>query len=71
MNINGSSRSWIKHRFFDIEDPDAWTYTTTYKNNEFLSVKDYELFEKMRVQNPKRYLIEGEGRTSFALYKLA
>ena len=62
LNINGSDRSWIKRRFFDIEDPDTFAYTTTYKQNEFLSDKDIELFEKMKIQNPRRYEIEGEGK---------
>lgn len=67
---NGSERSWIKRRFFDIKDPDTFAYTTTYRQNEFLSDADIALFEKMKEQNPRRYEIEGEGR-QFALYKLA
>lgn len=56
-----SDRSWLKKRFFDTPDPDTFTYTTTYKQNEFLSDKDIELFEKMKEQNPRRYEIEGLG----------
>lgn len=65
-----SERSWIKRRFFDIKDPDTFAYTTTYKQNEFLSDADIALFDKMKEQNPRRYEIEGEGR-QFALVKLA
>lgn len=61
-----SERSWIKRRFFDIDDPDTFTLTTTYRQNEFLSSKDIQLFEKMKEQNPRRYLIEGEGEWGIA-----
>lgn len=60
-----SKSTWIKPRFFDVneieEDEDIFTDTTTYKNNEFLGKDDVRLFEKLRVTNPKRYFIEGEG----------
>ena len=57
-----SDRSWIKRRFFDIKDLDTFAYTTTYRQNEFLSDADIALFEKMKEQNPRRYEIEGEGK---------
>lgn len=53
---------WGKARFFDHpEDPDIFTLTTTYKCNEWLDDHDLAIFEKMRINNPRRYRIEGEG----------
>jgi len=57
-----SAKHWIKKRFFDVQDEDILALTTTYKCNEWLSEEDIKLFEKMKVNNPKRYLIEGEGQ---------
>ena len=56
-----SEKHWIKRRFFDVIDDDIQAITTTYKCNEFLGSDDIEIFEKMKVQSPKRYSIEGEG----------
>lgn len=57
-----NSKHWIKRRFFDVKDEDILAITTTYKCNEWLGEEDIKLFEKMKVNNPKRYLIEGEGQ---------
>ena len=35
--------------------------TTTYKDNPYLSETDFKLFEKMKVQNPRRYRVAGLG----------
>jgi PBSX family phage terminase large subunit len=56
-----SDTTWIKPRFFDKEDDDTFTITTTYLLNEFLGDDDRAIFEKMRVNNPRRYAIEGLG----------
>lgn len=40
--------------------------TTTYKCNEWLDNADLKVFEKMRVNNPRRYAIEGEGHWGIA-----
>lgn len=50
-----SESHWIKKRFFDNPDDDVLAMTTTYKINEFLDEADIKLFEKMRVNNPRRY----------------
>lgn len=50
-----SESHWIKKRFFDNPDDDVLAMTTTYKINEFLDEADLKLFEKMRVNNPRRY----------------
>ena len=56
-----SEHTWLKRRFFDTPDDDVFTKTTTYKVNEWLDESDIRMFDKMRVQNPRRYRIEGEG----------
>ena len=57
-----SSKTFLKTRFFDHpEDPDIFTLTTTYKCNEWLDEADLRIFERMKVENPRRYRIEGEG----------
>jgi phage terminase large subunit len=57
-----SDTTWIKARFFDNPDDDTFTLTTTYLQNEFLGDDDRAIFEKMRVNNPRRYAIEGLGQ---------
>lgn len=56
-----SAQSWLKARFFDTPDPDTFTKTTTYMCNEWLDEADRRIFEKMRINNPRRYRIEGLG----------
>lgn len=56
-----SDKHWLKKRFFDKQDNDIQALTTTYKCNEFLGADDRALFEKMKVDSPQRYNIEGEG----------
>jgi len=51
----------LKKRFFDDEHPNIFAITTNYKINEFLGDDDRQLFEEMRVHNPRRYKIEGLG----------
>lgn len=51
---------WGKARFFDAApDPDIMAKTTIYTCNEWLDQADLQVFEKMRTNNPKRYLVEG------------
>ena len=61
-----SEKIWIKKRFFDVEDDNVLALTTTYKCNEFLGKDDIEIFEKMRINNPRRYYIEGMGNWGIA-----
>ena len=56
-----SSLTWIKKRFFDNPDDNTFTATTTYECNEWLDDADRRLFELMKINNPRRYRIEGEG----------
>ena len=56
-----SATSWLKARFFDVVDDDIFTKTTTWECNEWLDASDRNLFLKMKVNNPRRYKIEGDG----------
>ena len=61
-----SATSWIKARFFDNPDDDTFTKTTTWECNEWLDEADRNIFLKMKENNPRRYLIEGEGQWGIA-----
>lgn len=56
-----SDRTWIKARFFDVEDPDILAITTNYMCNEWLSPDDLKEFERMKRNNPRRYNVAGLG----------
>lgn len=57
-----SDKHWIKRRFFDSQDnPNVMAITRNYMCNEFLSDADLALFEQMKVENPRRFAIEGNG----------
>lgn len=56
-----NERHWLKKRFFDDENPNVLALTTNYLCNEFLGQDDIDLYEWMRIHNPKRYKIEGLG----------
>lgn len=61
-----SATSWLKARFFDNPDEDTFIKTTTWQCNEWLDDSDRAIFEKMRINNPRRYRIEGEGEWGIA-----
>ena len=56
-----SDRTWIKKRFFDVDDPDVLAITTNYRCNEWLSPADRKVFEDMKVKNPRRFRVAGDG----------
>ena len=56
-----SDKTWIKKRFFDSPDDNTLALTTNYMVNEFLGQDDIDLFEHMKISNPRRYRIEGLG----------
>lgn len=56
-----SDKTWIKRKFFDVDDPEVLAMTTNYKCNEWLSPEDRKVFEDMRIRNPRRYRVAGEG----------
>ena len=61
-----SEKHWLKKRFFDVKDEDVLAITTNYACNEFLGEDDKKLFEKMKINNPRRYDIEGLGNWGIA-----
>ncbi len=56
-----NEKHWLKSRFFDHEDTDILALTTDYRCNEWLDESDLKLFEKMKVNNPRRYKVAGIG----------
>ena len=53
---------WIKARFFDAApDTDILALTTNYLCNEWLDEADKKVFERMKVNNPRRYRVAGLG----------
>ena len=53
---------WIKKRFFDAEeDPDIMAITTNYMCNEWLDEADKRVFDRMKLNNPRRYQVAGLG----------
>ena len=56
-----NDRHWIKGRFFDVKDDDILAITTNYMCNEWLDDSDLKVFERMKLNNPKRYRTAGLG----------
>lgn len=56
-----NDRHWLKKRFFDNPDKDTLAMTTNYTCNEWLDQADLEVFESMKVNNPRRYNVAGLG----------
>ena len=56
-----NDRHWIKARFFDKKDPEILAMTTNYLMNEFLDESDRKIFERMKIENPRRYNVAGLG----------
>ena len=56
-----NDRHWIKARFFDNPNPEVLAMTTNYTMNEFLDDSDRKIFERMMVENPRRYKVAGLG----------
>ena len=52
---------WLKKRFFDNPDDDTLAITTNYLINEWLDKADKAVFERMRLNNPRRYAVAGLG----------
>ena len=56
-----NDRHWLKKRFFDNPDADTLAMTTNYTCNEWLDKADLQVFETMKVKNPRRYQVAGLG----------
>ncbi|NYV68143.1 PBSX family phage terminase large subunit [Bacillus sp. Gen3] len=61
-----NERHWLKKRFFDVENENVYAITTNFLINEFLGDDDRAIFEDMRINNPRRYKIEGLGEWGIA-----
>lgn len=61
-----SANHFAKKKFFDVEADNILAMTTTYKDNPYLSETDLQLFETMRVNNPRRYRVAGLGEFGIA-----
>lgn len=61
-----NERHWIKNRFFDREDRDTLAITTNYLCNEWLDESDRNVFERMKVNNPRRFQVAGLGNWGIA-----
>jgi phage terminase large subunit len=62
ITFNGwSANTWLKRRFFDVENKNTLAITTTWRCNEWLDNADRSLFEDMKKTNYRRWLIESEG----------
>lgn len=56
-----NEKHWLKKRFFDKPDDDVLAMTTNYLCNEWLDEADKKVFEKMQLNNPRRYQVAGLG----------
>ena len=56
-----NDRHWLKARLFDKPDNDTLAITTNYTCNEWLDKADLQVFESMKVKNPRRYQVAGLG----------
>ena len=56
-----NEKHWIKKRFFDNPSEDTLSMTTNYLCNEWLDESDRNVFEKMKINNPRRYQVAGLG----------
>lgn len=56
-----NDRHWLKKRFFDTPHEDVLAMTTNYLCNEWLDKADLDVFENMKVHNPRRYQVAGLG----------
>lgn len=61
-----SEHTWLKRRFFDNPDKDTLAITRNYDCNEFLDDADIRMFERMKIENPRRYNIAGLGNWGVA-----
>lgn len=61
-----SEHHWLKKKFFDNPDDNTLALTTTYKCNEWIGEEFIKIMERMKVNNPRKYAILGEGEWGIA-----
>lgn len=61
-----SEKHFVKKRFFDVQNDNVLAMTTTYLDNPYLSETDLQLFEQMKIRNPRRFRVAGLGEFGVA-----
>lgn len=61
-----SEKHFVKKRFFDTQNENVLAMTTTYLDNPYLSETDMQLFEQMKIRNPRRFRVAGLGEFGVA-----
>lgn len=57
-----SKNHWL-YKFCEVEQPESFLYThSTYKDNPFLDKENYQALEEMKIRNPAKYRVYGEGK---------
>lgn len=56
-----SSSHWIKGRYFDRQNPEAFTHHSTYRDNRFIDAGYYRRMERRAVEDPEGYKVYGLG----------
>ena len=56
-----NEKHWLKKRFFDNPSPDTAVFSTNYLINEFLDSTDRAVFERLKIEHPRRYAVAGLG----------
>ncbi len=56
-----SALHWIKHNFFDVEDPDVFTHHSTYMDNRFCDEAYHKRMERRRQMDPEGFRVYGLG----------
>ena len=56
-----SKYHWLYEKFWQEDNPNALCWTTTYKQNPFVGKEFNDMMEQMKVSNPRKYRVLGEG----------
>lgn len=62
MAFNPISKHHWLYDFCEVNPPESFLYThSTYKDNPFLDAENVKILEEMKVRNPQKYRVYGEG----------
>jgi phage terminase large subunit len=62
MAFNPISKQHYLYDFLEVNPPESFIYThSTYKDNPFISKEYYDALEEMKIRNPQKYRVYGEG----------
>ena len=63
MAFNPISKHHWLYDFCEVNPPESFLYThSTYKDNPFLDAENVRILEEMKVRNPQKYRVYGEGQ---------